>query len=57
MPKPFDATLKDQPDPQEITLQHGRKVSTVEVHVVATYQSLTGTNVAVTELELFSKKR
>ncbi len=53
--KTEDLQLKDQPDPQELTLQNGHNVTSIELHVTATYQSLHGTDVAISEIELFQR--
>ena len=53
--KTDDLQLKDQPDPQELTVQNGHNVTSVELHVMATYQSLHGTDVAISEIELFQR--
>jgi len=53
--KTEDLQLKDQPDPQELTLQNGHNITSVEMHVMATYQSLHGTDVAISEIELFQR--
>ncbi|KAA2258799.1 zinc ribbon domain-containing protein [Solihabitans fulvus] len=55
--KTHDVDLSDSPDPQEIQLSDGAGVSSVEIHVVALYRSMTGSAVAVTEIELFQKSR
>jgi hypothetical protein len=53
--KTEDLQLKDQPDPQELTVQNGHNVTSVELHVTATYQSLHGTDLAISEIELFQR--
>jgi zinc-ribbon domain len=53
--KTEDLQLKDQPDPQELTLQNAHNITSVEMHVMATYQSLHGTDVAISEIELFQR--
>ena len=53
--KTEDLTLKDQPDPQELTVQNGHNVTSLEIHVTATFQSLHGTDLAISEIELFQR--
>ena len=53
--KTCDLNLKDQPDPQELTVTGGQSVTSIEMHVTATYQSLHGTDVAISEIELFQR--
>lgn len=53
--KTEDLQLKDQPDPQELTVQNGHNVTSIELHVTATYQSLHGTDLAISEIELFQR--
>lgn len=53
--KTEDLALKDQPDPQELTIQNGHDVTSLELHVTATYQSLHGTDLAMSEVELFQR--
>ncbi|MFC0071217.1 zinc ribbon domain-containing protein [Umezawaea endophytica] len=53
--KTYDVDLADTPDPQEITLDNGEGSTSVEVHVVALHRSLQGTDVAISEIELFER--
>ncbi|MDP9387403.1 MAG: hypothetical protein M3Q48_05595, partial [Actinomycetota bacterium] len=53
----FDITLTDTPDEQRIDLDNGTGVTTVEIHVVSVYRSLEGNDLALTEIELFTKKK
>lgn len=53
--KTEDLQLKDQPDPQELTVQNGHDVTSLEIHVTATYQSLHGNDLAISEIELFQR--
>ncbi|MER7577514.1 hypothetical protein [Streptomyces sp. NPDC126514] len=55
--KSHDVQLKDQAEPQQVRLKHGGRVTWVEIHVVSTYKSVSGSSVAVTEIEFFSKQR
>ncbi|GLZ39464.1 zinc ribbon domain-containing protein [Actinokineospora sp. NBRC 105648] len=50
-----DVTLKDNPDPQQVDIENGAGVEWVEIHVVKVFQSVKGTDVAVTEIELFQE--
>jgi len=52
----FDINLKDTPDPQEVKIEGGKGSTSVEVHVQSLFRSLDGTDVAVTEIELFERK-
>ncbi|WP_018681100.1 NADase-type glycan-binding domain-containing protein [Actinokineospora enzanensis] len=51
-----DVELKDNPDPQQVDLADGAGVTSVEVHVVSLYQSVKGTDVALTEIEFFTEQ-
>lgn len=53
--KTYDVDLADTPDPQEITLDNSAGSTSVEVHVVALNRSLRGTDVAISEIELFER--
>lgn len=53
--KTEDLQLKDQPDPQELTIQNGHNVTSIELHVTATYRSLHGSDLAISEIELFQR--
>ena len=53
----FDSTLKDTPDPQEIDIDNARQIKSVEIHVMSVYQSLEGTDLAVSEMEFFTQKK
>lgn len=50
-----DVTLKDNPDPQQIDIANGDGATSVEIHVVSLFRSVKGTDVAVSEIELFQK--
>ncbi|SDH80695.1 hypothetical protein SAMN05192558_105141 [Actinokineospora alba] len=50
-----DVTLKDHPDPQEIDIANGDGATSVEIHVVSLFRSVKGTDLAVSEIELFQK--
>lgn len=51
--KTHDVQLADTPDAQEIAIENGAGVRSVEVHVVDLYRSLSGSDVVVSEIELF----
>ena len=51
--KTTDVELKDQPDPQEVPIRDGHGVTSVEVHVMSMYQSLHGSDLAISEIELY----
>ncbi len=53
--KTADVDLKDNPDPQEVEIANGEGASSVEVHVVSVFRSVKGSDVALTELELFER--
>ncbi|HEY0641371.1 MAG TPA: zinc ribbon domain-containing protein, partial [Pseudonocardiaceae bacterium] len=52
----YDVTVKDTPDPQEVEIKNGAGATSVEIHVQSLYRSLQGTDVAITEIELFRRK-
>jgi hypothetical protein len=51
-----DLSLVDTPDAQEVKLKSGGKVSVVELHVTSVFRSVRSDAVAITEVELFSRK-
>jgi hypothetical protein len=48
--------LKDKSEPQTVTLKHGAKVLHLRIVVTDIYPSFNGTQLAITEIELWSKK-
>ncbi|MGH3862287.1 NADase-type glycan-binding domain-containing protein [Actinokineospora sp.] len=50
-----DVTLKDNPDPQQVDIASGDGATSVEIHVVSLFRSVKGTDLAVSEIELFQK--
>jgi ribosomal protein L40E len=52
----YDIDLADTPDAQTVEVKNGAGATDVEVHVVATYKSLTGTDVAISEMEFFQPR-
>lgn len=53
----FDATLTDTPEEQKVRLKEAQGVTSVEIHVTSVYRSLQGNDLAITEIELFTKKK
>lgn len=53
--KTADVNLIDNPDPNTYDIDNGEGASSVEIHVVEVFQSVKGTNLAITEIELFEK--
>ncbi len=51
--KTFDMVLADTPDAQEIPIENSAGATSVELHVVGLHRSLNGTDVAISEIELF----
>jgi hypothetical protein len=50
-----DVVLKDNPDPQEVDIAEGDGATSVEIHVVSLFRSVKGTDLALSEIELFEK--
>ncbi|WP_417281555.1 zinc ribbon domain-containing protein [Actinophytocola glycyrrhizae] len=53
--KTTDVDLQDLPDPQTLEIENGDGVSSVEIHVVSTFKSVTGNTLAVSEFEFFEE--
>ncbi|GAA2978139.1 NADase-type glycan-binding domain-containing protein [Actinokineospora diospyrosa] len=53
--KTFDVPLADTPDPQTVEIGGSAGATQVEVHVVDIHRSLQGTDVALSEIELFEQ--
>jgi hypothetical protein len=51
--KTYDMVLADTPDAQEVPIESSAGATSVELHVVGLYRSLNGTDVAISEIELF----
>ncbi|WP_103352781.1 zinc ribbon domain-containing protein [Amycolatopsis sp. CA-128772] len=51
--KTYDMTLADTPDAQEVPIENSAGATSVELHVVGLHRSLDGTDVAISEIELF----
>ncbi|GAA2807256.1 NADase-type glycan-binding domain-containing protein [Crossiella cryophila] len=52
-----DVEVPDRPEPQEIGLSNGQGVNSVQVHVTDLHRSINGKHLALTELELFVRKK
>jgi hypothetical protein len=50
-----DVTLEDKQTPQDITLNGAHGIATMEVHITAVFPAVNGNDVALTELEFFTK--
>jgi hypothetical protein len=53
--KTYDVTLADTPDAQTVDISQSAGATSVEIHIVALHRSLKGTDVAISEIELFEK--
>ncbi|MGX7829333.1 zinc ribbon domain-containing protein [Actinokineospora sp. 24-640] len=51
-----DVELKDHPDPQEVSFEQGEGATGVEIHVVDVFQSVKGTDLAFSEIEMFVRR-
>ncbi|ACU39198.1 zinc ribbon domain-containing protein [Actinosynnema mirum] len=51
-----DVDLADTPDPQEVALANSEGADRVEVHVTGLHRSLSGSDVAISEIEFFAQK-
>ena len=51
--KTYDMVLADTPDAQEVPIENSAGATSVELHVVGLHRSLNGTDVAISEIELF----
>lgn len=49
--KTTDVELQDKPDPQTLDIENAEGVDSVEIHVVSTFNSVTGADLAISELE------
>ncbi|WP_440901159.1 zinc ribbon domain-containing protein, partial [Actinosynnema sp.] len=50
-----DVDLADTPDPQEVALANSEGAERVEVHVTGLHRSLSGNDVAISEIEFFAQ--
>lgn len=53
--KTSDLDLIDAPDPQQLDVENGEGATSVEIHVVDIFRAVKGTEVALTEIELFNE--
>jgi hypothetical protein len=53
--KTTDVNVQDRPDPQTFELENGEGVTSVEIHVVSTFKSVTGNTLAISEVEFFEE--
>ncbi|MEV7095331.1 zinc ribbon domain-containing protein [Amycolatopsis sp. NPDC051045] len=51
--KTYDVVLADTPDAQEVPIENSAGATSVELHVVGLHRSLNGTDLAISEIELF----
>jgi hypothetical protein len=51
--KTYDLVLADTPDEQKVPIENSAGATSVELHVVGLHRSLNGTEVAISEIELF----
>jgi hypothetical protein len=51
-----ELNLDDKAEAQEVTLKPDGAVTSIELHITSFYRPVSGTDIAVTEIELFSKK-
>ncbi|MDQ7810280.1 zinc ribbon domain-containing protein [Amycolatopsis sp. A133] len=51
--KTYDVVLADTPDAQEVPIENSEGATGVELHVVGLHRSLNGTDLAISEIELF----
>jgi hypothetical protein len=54
--KTSDVDLTDNPDPNQYDIANGDGATSVEIHVVDLFRSVDGTQLALSEIELFEKK-
>ena len=52
----FDLAVDDLPDGQDYSIGNGKGVREVEVHIVGTHRSLTGTDVGLSEIEFLVRR-
>ncbi|MGH9244053.1 MAG: zinc ribbon domain-containing protein [Acidimicrobiales bacterium] len=49
----FETTFDDTPDPQDVSIENGQDITSVEIQIVSIYPSTQGTQGALTEVEFF----
>ena len=54
--KSEEVTLKDTPEQQKLTIHNGQGVQRFKIAITSVYESIDGTDVALTEIEFFKKK-
>ena len=52
----YEVNLKDTPEQQTVTIKNGSNVQRFKIAVTAVYESIDGTDMALTEIEFFKKK-
>jgi hypothetical protein len=52
----YEVNLKDTPEPQTLTIKNGGDVKRFKIAVTSVYESIDGTDMALTEIEFFKKK-
>jgi hypothetical protein len=52
----YEAQLKNVPDAQTVTIKNGDNVQRFKIAVTSVYESIDGTDMALTEIEFFKKK-
>ena len=52
----YEVSLKDTPEQQTVTIKNGNNVQRFKIAVTAVYESIDGTDMALTEIEFFKKK-
>lgn len=50
-----DVDLQDRPDPQTLEIENGDGVTSVEIHVVSTFKSVSSNDLALSEIEFFEE--
>jgi len=50
-----DVQVTDSPDPQTLEIDNGEGVTSVEIHVLTTFKSMAGNELAISELEFFEE--
>ena len=54
--KTSDVTLKDDPDKHTYSVHSGGKITSIEIHVLQVYKSLTPSGTAISEIEFYQRK-
>jgi hypothetical protein len=52
----YEATLKNTPDKQTVTIHNGKGVQRFKIRITSVYESINGTDVGFTEIEFLKKK-